>query len=95
MVNLFQQIASRTVIHVPSVCAMDEQAGGLTSLWKFGISGDLPIICLFTSRFENIDTVKTVAKAMEYLSLKRIRITSYNVCYTKLLRFRAYNGEFA
>ncbi len=71
-VNLFQQLASRTVIHVPSVCAIDEQAGGLPSLWKYGISGDLPIICLFVSSFDYIDTVKTVGKAMEYMSLKQI-----------------------
>ncbi len=70
--NLFQQIASRTVIRVPSVCPMDEQAGGLSSLWKFGISGDLPIICLFAGSFDHIDTVKTVAKAVEYMSLKQI-----------------------
>lgn len=70
--NLFQQIASRTVLRVPSACPMDEQAGGLSSLWKFGISGDLPIISLFASSFDYIDTVKTVAKAVEYLSLKRI-----------------------
>ncbi len=71
-VNLFQQIASRTVIHVPSVCAIDEQAGGLPSLWKYGISGDLPIVCLFVSSFDYIDTVKTAGKAMEYMSLKQI-----------------------
>ncbi len=71
-INLFQQIASRTVIHVPSVCATDEQAGGLPSLWKYGISGDLPIICLFVSSNDFIETVKTVGKAMEYMSLKQI-----------------------
>ncbi len=71
-VNLFQQIASRTVISMPSVCATDEKAGGLSSLWKYGISGDLPIICLFVTSLDFVDTVKTMGKAMEYMSLKQI-----------------------
>lgn len=70
--NLFQQIASRTVIHVSSVCPVQDQAGGLPSLWKFGISGDLPIICLFVSSIDYIESVRTAGKAMEYLSLKQI-----------------------
>jgi len=70
--NLFQQIASRTVLRVPSACAADEAAGGIHSLWKYGISGDKPIICLFVSDIEYFETVKTVGKAMEYMSLKQV-----------------------
>lgn len=98
--NLFQQIASRTVLRVPSVCPMDEQAGGLTSLWKYGISGDLPIICMFASSFDNIDTMKTVNKAVEYLSLKRIPgelviIYSHTGAYIDLLRDKIKEFEQA
>lgn len=98
--NLFQQIASRTVIRVPSVCPMDEQAGGLSSLWKFGISGDLPIICLFASSLDYIDTVKTVVKAVEYLSLKRIPgelviLYSHTGAYIDLLRDKIKEYEQA
>ena len=99
-VNLFQQIASRTVIHVPSVCALDEQAGGLPSLWKYGISGDLPIICLFVSSFDHIDAVKTVGKAMEYMSLKQIpadlvMLYSHSGAYIDPLRDKIKEIEMA
>ncbi len=70
--NLFQQIASRTVIYVPSACPLTAKPGGLGSLWKHGISGDIPIICMFAHTLERIDDVKNVVKALEYLSLKNI-----------------------
>jgi cellobiose phosphorylase len=41
-------------------------------LWKHGISGDEPVICLYAHDVEKVETVRTVGKAMEYLRLKGI-----------------------
>ena len=67
--NLFQRIASRTVLSLPPQVS---PAGSmpLDKLWKHGISGDDPIICLHAHDVQQIDTVRTVGKAMEYMRLK-------------------------
>lgn len=71
--DLFQRIASRTVIKVPSERLYNAEAGGVETLWKMGISGDLPIICVFAHDDEHIDTVKTIAKAQEFMSHKGVK----------------------
>ncbi|MGI5848524.1 MAG: GH36-type glycosyl hydrolase domain-containing protein, partial [Christensenellales bacterium] len=71
--NLFQRIASRTVINIPSVHTYTGEPDGMETLWKMGLSGDLPIICLFAHDIENIDTVKTVAKAQEFMSHRCVK----------------------
>ncbi len=67
--SLFQRIASRTVLCVPPEVT---PAGPmpLDALWKHGISGDDPLICLHAHDTEQIETVRTVGKAMEYMRLK-------------------------
>jgi cellobiose phosphorylase len=67
--TLFQRIASRTVLPVPPAAA---PAGPISigALWKNGISGDDPVILLYASDAANIETVRTVGKAMEYLRIK-------------------------
>ncbi len=70
--DLFQRIASRTVINMP----FEYSAGrgtGIKTLWKMGISGDLPIICVFAHDAEHLDTIKTVGKAQEFMSHKGIK----------------------
>ena len=90
-----------------------------SDLWKFGISGDHPIMLYRINDVKQIDELKNVVLAYEYMRKNGIRpdlvilneeeasylqtlhqkieevitgrriyyrITSYNVCYTKLLR---------
>lgn len=66
--ELFQRIASRTVIRIPAEYDYEGKPEGVKTLWKMGISGDLPIICLFAHDTEHMDAVKTVAKAQEFMS---------------------------
>ncbi len=68
--SLFQRIASRTVIRIPTVCSAAGEPKGLETLWKFGLSGDLPIIYMRAEGEGSMAGVKTIAKAQEFLSLK-------------------------
>lgn len=68
----FWRIASRTVIKIPSVCAVTNKPQGKETLFKYGLSDEMPIICLFVSEQEHIQDLKTFAKALEFLSLRRI-----------------------
>ncbi len=69
---LFWSIASRTVIKIPSVCATTGKPTGKETLFKYGLSEETPIICLFVSEHDHIEYLKTLAKALEFLSLRRI-----------------------
>jgi cyclic beta-1,2-glucan synthetase len=42
------------------------------ALWKHGISGDDPIICLYAHDEQRVEAVRTMGRAMEYLRLKSI-----------------------
>ena len=45
-----------------------------SELWKYGISGDLPILLLKIKDVVDIDVVKDAVKAYEYFKLKNIKI---------------------
>ncbi len=68
--NLFQRIASRTVIRIPTVCGAAGEPKGRETLWKFGLSGDLPIIYMRARGDDSMAGIKIIAKAQEFLSLK-------------------------
>ena len=67
---LFQRIASRTVIRIPTVCDATGKPAGRDTLWKLGLSGDLPIIYLHVNDENGLPVVRMMAKAQEFLSLK-------------------------
>jgi len=72
--NLFQQIASRTVIRIPSSCLSFGTPQGKDTLYQYGLSGENPLVCLFVDGHESVDieAVKMLTKAHEFLSLKQI-----------------------
>ncbi len=45
-----------------------------TELWKYGISGDLPILVVKIKEINDIDVVKEAIKAYEYFRIKNIQI---------------------
>ena len=47
---------------------------GISGLWKFGISGDLPILLVKIKDMNDIDTVKETVNAYEYYRSKNIKI---------------------
>jgi cellobiose phosphorylase len=54
--------------------SMKENSRGQSSLWPFGISGDLPIVTVSLSKSMDIDIVYDVLKAHEYWKLKGLKV---------------------
>jgi cyclic beta-1,2-glucan synthetase len=76
--HLFQRLAGRVLYSDPSlrprphVLALNTKAQ--SSLWPYGISGDLPIVIVRISRSEDLNTVRQLLRGHEYLRLKGLAI---------------------
>lgn len=76
--HLFQRLAGRVLYADPSlrprphVLALNTRSQ--SSLWPYGISGDLPIIIVRISRSEDLNTVRQLLRGHEYLRLKGLAI---------------------
>jgi cyclic beta-1,2-glucan synthetase len=76
--HLFQRLAGRVLYSDPSLrpsphtLAMNTRSQ--SSLWPYGISGDLPIVIVRISRSEDLDTVRQLLRGHEYLRLKGLSI---------------------
>jgi cyclic beta-1,2-glucan synthetase len=76
--HLFQRLAGRVLYADPSlrprphVLALNTLAQ--SSLWPYGISGDLPIVIVRVSRDEDVDVVRQLLRGHEYLRLKGLTI---------------------
>jgi len=75
--HLFQRLAARIVYSDPSlrptphVLALNTKAQ--SSLWAYGISGDLPIIVVRINKDADLATVKKLVRGHEYLHYKGLR----------------------
>src|SRR5689334_6139112 len=75
--HLFQRLAARIVYSDPSlrptphVLALNTKAQ--SSLWAYGISGDLPIIVVRVNKDADLGTVKILVRGHEYLHYKGLR----------------------
>ncbi len=75
--HLFQRLASRILYSDvslrprPHVLAMNTSAQ--SSLWAYGISGDVPIVLVRVSQTEDLPTVRQLLHAHEYLRLKNLK----------------------
>jgi cyclic beta-1,2-glucan synthetase len=76
--HLFQRLASRVIYSEPSlrprphVLALNTLAQ--SSLWQYGISGDLPILVVRIDKAADLPTVKKIVRGHEYLHYKGLRI---------------------
>ncbi|HEX7771553.1 MAG TPA: hypothetical protein VF435_03980, partial [Pyrinomonadaceae bacterium] len=76
--HLFQRLAARIVYSDPSlrptshVLALNTKAQ--SSLWAYGISGDLPIVVVRINKAADMRTVKKLIRGHEYLHYKGLRI---------------------
>ncbi|MBA3768015.1 MAG: hypothetical protein H0W99_13740, partial [Acidobacteria bacterium] len=76
--HLFQRLAGRVLYADPSlrprphVLAMNTRSQ--SSLWPYGISGDLPIVLVRINRSEDLNTVRQLLRGHEYLRLKGLSI---------------------
>ncbi|HEU4766258.1 MAG TPA: glucoamylase family protein [Pyrinomonadaceae bacterium] len=76
--HLFQRLAARIVFSDPSlrpsshVLALNTKAQ--SSLWAYGISGDLPIVVVRINNAADMRTVRNLVRCHEYLHYKGLRI---------------------
>jgi len=76
--HLFQRLAARIVYSDPSlrprshVLALNTKAQ--SSLWAYGISGDLPIIVVRVDKDADLGTVRKLVRGHEYLHFKGLRV---------------------
>jgi cyclic beta-1,2-glucan synthetase len=72
--HLFQRLAARIIYSDPSlrprphVLALNTKSQ--SSLWAYGISGDLPIIVVRINKADDLRTVRKIVRAHEYLHYK-------------------------
>lgn len=76
--NLYQHMASRILFINPNLKAREELVRDIkkyqSSLWAYGISGDLPILLVIIRSEEDVDVVRQALQAHEYLSIKGMKI---------------------
>ncbi|MGN1269524.1 MAG: GH36-type glycosyl hydrolase domain-containing protein [Clostridia bacterium] len=74
--ELYQQILGYLVAQNPlkKLQAIQVIDAPVSKLWQYGISGDLPILLLKIQNIEEIEIVKEILKAYNYLRVKNIEI---------------------
>ena len=76
--HLFQRLASRIVYSDPSLRPRPHVLGlntkAQSSLWPYGISGDLPILVVRIDKPEDLPTVRKIVRGHEYLHYKGLTI---------------------
>ncbi len=76
--HLFQRLAARFVYSDPSlrprshVLALNSKAQ--SSLWAYGISGDLPIMVVRVNKAEDLPIVRKIVRGHEYLHYKGLKV---------------------
>ncbi len=72
--NIYQTIAAQILYQAaPNSWKQEviaENKRGITALWSYGISGDLPIVVVRVSKLEHTELAKQMLTAHEYLRLK-------------------------
>ena len=76
--HLFQRLAARIVYSDPSLRPRPHVLGlntrAQSSLWAYGISGDLPILVARIDKAEDLPTIKMLVRSHEYLHYKGLKI---------------------
>jgi cyclic beta-1,2-glucan synthetase len=76
--DVYQWMISRIFYYNPMEASRAQSIGqnrmGQSVLWKYGISGDLPLVLIRISKVENLDFVKSVLLAHEYWRLKGLKV---------------------
>ena len=75
--HLFQRLASRILYSDPSLRPrpniLELNTRAQTSLWAYGISGDIPIVLARISQIEDLPSIHQLLRAHEYLRLKNLK----------------------
>lgn len=76
--NLYQIMAARIIFLNPSFRVREEFIVGLnhgqSSLWAYGISGDLPIVLNVITKQSDLDIIRQLLKAHEYWTIKGLSV---------------------
>lgn len=76
--NMYQQMGSEILFLNKTYKKREEYIknikSGQSSLWAYGISGDLPIILLLIRKDEDFDLIRQLINAHEYLSIKGLKV---------------------
>ncbi|HSS22182.1 MAG TPA: glucoamylase family protein [Pyrinomonadaceae bacterium] len=76
--HLFQRLASRIVYSDPSLRPRPHVLGlntlAQSSLWQYGISGDLPILVVRIDKAADLPTVRKLVRGHEYLHYRGLKI---------------------
>ncbi len=76
--HLFQRLAGRIVYSDPSLRPRPHVLGlntrAQSSLWAYGISGDLPILVARIDKADDLPTIKKLVRGHEYLHYKGLKI---------------------
>ena len=75
-IEIFQKILSYIIFQNPTkklyINKMKNNGYSQADLWKYGISGDIPIILLKIKYANDVDVLKDLLKAFEYYKIKNI-----------------------
>ncbi|NOH15216.1 cyclic beta 1-2 glucan synthetase [Clostridium cochlearium] len=78
MVNKFQELASNIIFPNESIKQREQYVKNIrknqVDLWKYGISGDIPIACIVIDKLEDIGCIKDIIKAHEYWNVKGLEV---------------------
>ncbi len=90
MLNYIYQ-TSKIFIHEDRVQLLKQNSLNQTNLWKFGISGDLPIMCIHIEEISSLGFVREILKAYLYFKsrsifLDLVIINSEDEEYSKVIK---------
>ena len=76
--ELYQELVSHILFLSPQRVqngkCMENNRKGQSSLWTYGISGDIPIVLVMLEKTDEIDIVNEILKAHEYWKFKNLRV---------------------
>jgi cyclic beta-1,2-glucan synthetase len=73
-INTFQQLLSFIVRNNSKINKCENEVFTISELWKFGISGDLPIVYVSIKNINDIDLIEELINAYEYFKNKNYEI---------------------
>ena len=76
--NKYQELASNIIFSNDSIKQREKYIKNIrknqTDLWKYGISGDIPIVSIIINKLEDIASIKDIVKAHEYWKIKGLEV---------------------
>ena len=81
--ELYQEFLNYILQLDGTACQEDNAVYAMDSFWKYGISGDLPIVILKIAKFEETYVLEDIIKAFEYYRIKNVSMDLVILNYEK------------